>query len=99
MLPVLVCSFRFNLIFLAIFWVFSPFLSTFAVKVIIDGLLEAIFPQSPCESAPCMNGAVCVPEYESNFYHCDCKPGFCGTDCEQGGIKSVNILADTCIIS
>ena len=43
--------------------------------------------QSPCESAPCMNGGVCVPEYEWNSYHCDCKPGFCGTHCKQGGIK------------
>ncbi|XP_058966139.2 contactin-associated protein-like 2 [Pocillopora verrucosa] len=45
-------------------------------------------PWSPCESAPCKNGGVCVPEYERNSYRCDCKPGFCGTHCKRGGDKS-----------
>ena len=40
-----------------------------------------------CESTPCMHGGVCVPEYEWNSYHCDCKPLFCGTHCKRGGIK------------
>ncbi|XP_022806801.1 contactin-associated protein-like 2 [Stylophora pistillata] len=35
-----------------------------------------------------MNGGVCVPEYVSNSYRCDCKPGFCGTHCKQGGDKT-----------
>ncbi|PFX13708.1 Contactin-associated protein-like 2 [Stylophora pistillata] len=49
-------------------------------------------PLSPCESAPCMNGGVCVPEYISNSYRCDCKPGFCGTHCKQGGNRTCSDL-------
>ena len=43
--------------------------------------------QSPCESAPCKNGAVCVPEYEWNSYHCDCKLGYHGMYCGKKGIQ------------
>ncbi|PFX20738.1 Contactin-associated protein-like 2 [Stylophora pistillata] len=45
-------------------------------------------PLSPCEGARCKNGTVCVPEYVSNSYRCECKPGFCGTQCKQGGDKT-----------
>ena len=50
-------------------------------------ILCSLYFQSPCESDPCKNGADCVPEYELNSYHCHCKLGFCGTDCEHGGIS------------
>ena len=39
-----------------------------------------------------MKGADCVPEYELNNYHCDCKQGFCGTHCERSGNEGINIL-------
>ncbi|PFX13919.1 contactin-associated protein-like 2 [Stylophora pistillata] len=45
-------------------------------------------PLSPCESDPCMNGGVCVPEYKWNSYHCDCKPEFCGAHCEPRGDRT-----------
>ena len=48
--------------------------------------------QSPCESDPCKNGAVCVPEYEFNSYRCHCKLGFCGKNCEHGGISFLIFL-------
>ena len=57
-------------------------------KIIICGSFSVSF-QSPCENVPCKNGGVCVPEYVSNSYRCDCKPGFCGTHCKQGGIKRI----------
>ncbi|PFX16844.1 Contactin-associated protein-like 2 [Stylophora pistillata] len=49
-------------------------------------------PQSPRESSPCKNDAVCVSEYLLNSYHCDCRPGFCGTHCEQGENRTHNAI-------
>ncbi|XP_022805676.1 fibropellin-1-like [Stylophora pistillata] len=38
--------------------------------------------KTPCSSFPCQNEAVCVPKYDENLYHCDCKPGYEGKSCE-----------------
>ena len=40
--------------------------------------------QSGCSSDPCVNGATCVPSYESNGYHCACVAGYSGQSCEIG---------------
>lgn len=40
--------------------------------------------QSGCSSDPCVNGATCVPRYESNEYHCACAAGYSGQACEIG---------------
>ena len=47
------------------------------------------FDRSPCDSAPCKNGAVCVPQYQWNSYHCECKPGFHGINCYPEGTWTV----------
>ena len=75
---------------------FACFVLFFSIKFLLLFLpytlqqwidFKILYFQSPCESAPCKNGAVCVPEYERNSYHCDCKPGFCGTHCRgRGGL-------------
>ncbi|XP_022808724.1 neurexin-4-like [Stylophora pistillata] len=49
---------------------------------------------SPCKSAPCANGGICVPEYERNSFHCDCAPGFCGILCERRGSKTCSDIKD-----
>ena len=69
-------------------WVSSPYIFGDFTRMLINikCIIRNVFSfQSPCESAPCKNGGVCVPEYERNSYHCDCKPGFCGTHCKRGG--------------
>ncbi|XP_022804383.1 uncharacterized protein LOC111341671 [Stylophora pistillata] len=53
-------------------------------------------PLSPCESTPCKNGAVCVPEYVLNSYHCNCRPGTWGTHCERGG-SGIRSYMDFCV--
>ncbi|XP_022806790.1 contactin-associated protein-like 2 [Stylophora pistillata] len=57
-------------------------------KFFANNTFHHFSPLSPCESVPCKNGGVCVPEYVSNSYRCDCKPGFCGTHCKRGGDKT-----------
>ncbi|PFX11538.1 Contactin-associated protein-like 2 [Stylophora pistillata] len=57
-------------------------------KFFANATFHHFSPPSPCESVPCKNASVCVPEYVSNSYRCDCKPGFCGTHCKQGGDKT-----------
>ena len=48
----------------ATFHHFSPWKGIFINRnCIVCGTFSVSF-QSPCESAPCMNGGVCVPEYE-----------------------------------
>ncbi|XP_022806777.1 contactin-associated protein-like 2 [Stylophora pistillata] len=42
-------------------------------------------PTSPCESTPCKNSDICVPEYQWNSYRCGCKPGFHGINCDREG--------------
>lgn len=41
---------------------------------------------------PCKNGATCVDL--KNGYHCLCKPGFKGKDCDQGDAMMKSILND-----
>ena len=43
-----------------------------------------LLKQSGCSSHPCVNGATCVPCYESNEYHCACVAGYSGQSCEIG---------------
>ncbi|PFX13711.1 Neurexin-4 [Stylophora pistillata] len=54
----------------------------------------SLLPKSPCKSAPCANGGICVPEYERNSFHCDCAPGFCGILCERRGSKTCSDIKD-----
>ena len=35
-----------------------------------------------CEATPCKNGATC--ENLSGSYHCKCKSGYAGKNCEEG---------------
>ena len=40
--------------------------------------------QNPCQSAPCKNGATCVPNYRHGVFICKCKEGFIGEYCQLG---------------
>ena len=37
-----------------------------------------------CASQPCQNGATCHEYVYTNFYSCECAPGWTGTVCGQG---------------
>ncbi|CAH3118366.1 unnamed protein product, partial [Pocillopora meandrina] len=43
---------------------------------------------SPCDSAPCKNRTVYVPEYQWDSYHSECHPEFCGINCDRKGSRN-----------
>ncbi|PFX33053.1 hypothetical protein AWC38_SpisGene2057 [Stylophora pistillata] len=47
-------------------------------KLLRNGIFHHFSPKSPGDSAPCKNGAVCVPEYQWNSYR------YCKFDFEDG---------------
>ena len=60
------------------------------VNEIVKNSTAMVIKSALCSFCPHrreMNGADCVPEYELNSNRCHCKLGFCGTNCEHGGIS------------
>ena len=49
------------------------------VEIIVSTKFSDI---NECAPAPCQNGGTCVDFVGS--YHCDCKAGYSGTNCETG---------------
>ncbi len=58
---------------------------------VLDGVASMILPGntvSPvadiidCHADACQNGGSCVDDV--NGFHCDCSPGYAGTDCTEG---------------
>lgn len=41
-----------------------------------------------CDSAPCKNRTVYVPEYQWDSYHSECHPEFCGINCDRKGSRN-----------
>lgn len=48
----------------------------------------AILDIDDCESDPCQNNAVCT-NLLGPGYQCECQPGYNGTNCETGMLKSI----------
>ena len=60
----------------------------FATDLIVLKQNESSSLQSPCESAPCKNGATCQALFKSQSgYSCRCEPGFYGSNCQEQGKK------------
>ncbi|XP_028514229.1 EGF-like repeat and discoidin I-like domain-containing protein 3 isoform X2 [Exaiptasia diaphana] len=40
--------------------------------------------KNPCQETPCRNGGKCVFQENRQHYHCECREGFDGENCEKG---------------
>ena len=53
------------------------------IVIIIIIIIIIIIDINECSPNPCQNGATCVDLVGS--YRCDCKSGYTGSNCEEGG--------------
>lgn len=35
----------------------------------------------PCQSSPCLNNAICIPDFAARNFVCVCQPGYVGEKC------------------
>ncbi|XP_028514235.1 EGF-like repeat and discoidin I-like domain-containing protein 3 [Exaiptasia diaphana] len=53
--------------------------------------------KNPCQESPCRNGGKCVFQENRQHFHCECRDGFEGENCEKGrcndtlGMQSMDI--------
>ena len=62
--------------------VFSPKINFKSVMIELHWFMYIICADA-CQSSPCLNSAVCE-RINAGDYHCQCKPGYSGKNCEIG---------------